>query len=326
MLWLMIIIDGTQYSKWSRPIFSEMRAGGVTAVHATLVYHASARETLSIIGEWNRHFEENRDLIMPILDADDIRCADELERTGIIFGFQNPSPIEDELALVEVFYNLGVRFMQLTYNNQSLLASGCYETTDSGVTRFGRQVIKEMNRVGMIVDMSHSAEKSTLQAIEISEKPIVVSHANPLSWHESLRGKSDKVMDALAGSGGMLGFSLYPFHLKNHSETTLQEFCEMVAGTAERMGVERLGVGSDLCQNQPLSVLEWMRNGRWSKTMDYGEGSASNAKWPEQPEWFRSNADFPNLVAGLREVGFNAEEVGMIMGENWLRFCEASWT
>ncbi len=321
----MITIDGTQYSKWSRPIFEQMRAGGVTAVHVTLVYHASARETLTIIGAWHRLFEAHGDLIMPVFTAADIRHAHEVGKTGIIFGFQNPSPIEDELALVEVFYQLGVRFMQLTYNNQSLLATGCYESADSGITRYGRQVIAEMNRVGMVIDMSHSAEKSTLEAIEISERPIVISHANPLFWHDSLRGKSDVVIKTLAEAGGLLGFSLYPFHLRQHSATTLADFCGMVAKTADMIGVQNIGIGSDLCQDQPLSILEWMRNGRWSKTMDYGEGSAANATWPEQPDWFQSNADFPNLIVGLREIGFDEDEVAQIMGGNWLRFCEEAW-
>ena len=96
--------------------------------------------------------------------------------------------------------------MQLTYNNQSLLATGCYEAEDPGVTRMGRQVIREMNRVGLVVDMSHSAERSTLEAIEISERPIAITHANPAFWHPARRNKSDEVLCALGQTGGMLGF------------------------------------------------------------------------------------------------------------------------
>ena len=96
----------------------------------------------------------------------DVEKAKKLNKTAIIFGFQNPSPIEDDIGLVEILHRLGGRFMQLSYNNQSLLATGCYEENDPGITRMGKEVIKEMNRVGMVVDMSHSSEKSTLQAIE----------------------------------------------------------------------------------------------------------------------------------------------------------------
>ena len=112
--------------------------------------------------------------------------------------------------------------MQLTYNNQSLLATGCYEKNDSGVTNFGKETIKEMNRVGIVVDMSHSAEKSTFDAIEISEKPIAITHANPSFWHNAIRNKSNDLLKNLASSGGMLGLSLYPHHLKNGSKCTLE--------------------------------------------------------------------------------------------------------
>jgi hypothetical protein len=200
--------------------------------------------------------------------ASDIRLAHEEGRVGIFFGFQNCSPIEDDIALVEVFRQLGVFVMQLTYNNQSLLASGCYEREDNGISRFGRQVIAEMNRVGMLIDMSHSAERSTLEAIELSSRPVIISHANPASFHAAKRNKSDAVLRGIAESGGLLGFSTYPFHLKGASDCSLESFCDMVARTADLMGVEHIGIGTDLCQAQPLSVLEWMRNGRWSKDKD----------------------------------------------------------
>ena len=318
----LIVIDGLQYSNWDRTIFEQLHQGGVTMVHATIVYHEQIRETLLRIAEWNRHFEQSSDLIMPVKSADDIRLAKQLGKVGIMFGAQNCSPIEDDIGMVEVMRELNLMIMQLTYNNQSLLACGCYEAEDSGVTRFGRQVIKEMNRVGMIVDMSHSAERSTLEAIEISERPIVISHANPNTFHMAKRNKSDRVLKALGASGGLLGFSLYPFHLKNGSDCTLNEFCEMVADTAELMGVDHIGIGTDLCQEQPHSVLEWMRNGRWSKDTDYGEGSKANADWPKPLAWFRDSRDFPNITNGLLARGFSPPEVTKIMGQNWLNLLD----
>lgn len=315
----LIVIDGLQYSNWDRNIFLQLQEGGVTMVHATIVYHEQIRESLMRIAEWNTHFEQNADLIMPVRCADDIRLAKKSGRVGIMFGAQNCSPIEDDISMIEIMRELNLMIMQLTYNNQSLLACGCYEAVDSGVTRFGRQAIKEMNRVGMIIDMSHSGERSTLEAIEISQRPIVISHANPLSFHEAKRNKSDTVLKALGQSGGLLGFSLYPFHLHNGSHCRLDEFCDMVAKTADFMGVDNLGIGTDLCQQQPLSTLEWMRNGRWSKDKDYGEGSKSNADWPQPLSWFKDSRDFPNLTQGLLDRGFDQAEVAKIMGQNWLR-------
>ena len=320
-----IIIDGLQYNNWSEDIFRQMNEGGVSAVHVTICYHEDFQEMVENVIAWNRLFEEYSDLIFQGRSSDDVLKGAEEGRTAIIFGFQNCSPIEDNIGLVEICHQLGVRFMQLSYNNQSLLATGCYEEDDPGITRMGRQVISEMNRVGLVVDMSHSAARSTLEAIEISSRPIAITHANPLFWCDALRNKSDDVLKALAESGGILGFSMYPHHLKNKSACLLEEFCEMIARTAEMIGVERIGMGSDLCQNQPDRVVEWMRNGTWSTDRDFGEGSANSAGFPEQPEWFRDNRDFINIFSCLRRKGFSENEVKRIAGLNWLEFFEKSF-
>ncbi len=319
-------IDGLQYCNWSEKIFREMQAGGVSAVHATICYHENFRETVANIETWNRWFERFADLICHGKTADDIRRAHAERRTAIVFGFQNPSPIEDDIGLVEIVHSLGARFMQLSYNNQSLLATGCYEAEDPGITRMGRHVIAEMNRVGLVVDMSHSAERSTLEAIEMSDRPIAITHANAASWHPALRNKSDDVLSALGASGGMLGFSVYPHHLKGGTDCTLADFCAMIARTAELIGPEHLGIGSDLCQDQPDSVVEWMRVGRWTKGVDYGEGSKARAGFQPQPPWFRDNRDFGTIAGGLRAAGFSDDETAGIMGRNWLDFYQRSFT
>ena len=316
----MHLIDNLQYANWSEKIFRQLQEGGVTAVHVTIAYHETFRETVANVETWNRWFERFPELIFHGRTGDDVRRAKTEGRTAIFFGFQNPSPIEDDIGLVEIWHSLGARFMQLTYNNQSLLATGCYEAEDPGVTRMGRQVIREMNRVGLVVDMSHSAERSTLEAIEISERPIAITHANPAFWHPARRNKSDDVLRALGQTGGMLGFSMYPHHLKDKSDCTLASFCEMIARTADLMGIDNIGLGSDLCQDQPDSVVEWMRVGRWSKEIDYGEGSASDAGFPPMPDWFGDNRHFGNIAAGLIEHGFSEADTAAVMGENWLRF------
>lgn len=319
------VIDGLQYANWSEKIFREMRAGGVDAVHATITYHENFRETVLNIEAWNRHFERHPDLIFQGFTADDITLARETGRTVIFFGAQNPSCIEDDIGLVEVLHRLGLRFMQLTYNNQSLLATGCYEDDDTGLTRMGREVVAEMNRVGLVVDMSHSAERSTLEAIDHSTRPIAITHANPAQWHAALRNKSDTVLRALSGTGGMLGFSIYPHHLKNGGACTLAEFCEMIARAADSYGIDNLGIGSDLCQDQPDSIVEWMRTGRWTKRIDYGEGSADAPGFPPMPDWFGGNADMPNLTAALRDFGFSQADTDALMGGNWARFFHDSF-
>jgi len=318
-----IIIDGLQYCKWDREYFLSLKKSGITAVHVTLVYHEMARETLTKFAQWNKLFELNSDLIMPIMSMADVQLAKSMGKVGIFFGAQNCSPIDDEIGLIEVMRKQGLLIMQLTYNNQSLLATGCYEKNDSGITRFGKQAIEEMNRVGMIIDMSHSAQKSTLEAIDISNRPICISHANPIFAHDALRNKSNEVIKALASKGGLLGFSLYPFHLPNGSDCSLDNFCEMIAKTADLVGVDHLGLGSDLCLNQPQEVLEWMRNGKWSKAMDYGEGSSSNSGWPDDLPWFKDEHGMENIYNGLIKYGFQEKEANQILGGNWFNFLES---
>ena len=313
-------IDNLQYCNWSREIFKINREAGLDAVHATIVYHEDYKELQKVINSWNKHFNENSDLIFLGKNYRDIEKAKKENKTAIFFGFQNCTPIEDDINLIEKVHQQGCRFMQLTYNNQSLLATGCYEKNDSGVTNFGREAIKEMNRDGIVVDMSHSAEQSTLDAIAISQKPIAITHGNPSFWHSALRNKSNDLLKNLANSGGMLGLSIYPHHLKNGTDCTLESFCEMAAKTAEIMGVKNMGIGSDLCINHPDSVVEWMRNGTWSKTKNYGEGSKNKPEFPKQPDWFLDARGFKNLEVGLKKIGFNEDETHGILGNNWYNF------
>jgi microsomal dipeptidase-like Zn-dependent dipeptidase len=317
-----ILIDCLQYCRWSRPIFEDMRAGGVSAVHATIAYHETFRETVERLTEWNQRFQLLANLILPGRTANDIHRASATGRTAIFLGLQSPSPIEGDIALLEILHTLGIRFMQLSYNNQSLLCSGWQEVEDTGITRMGREVIAEMNRLGMVIDMSHSGERSTLQAIESSQRPIAITHANPSSWRDTNRNKSDHVLRALAQSGGMVGLSAYPHHLRGGSACTLENYCEMVAGLAEQIGAEHIGIGSDLCQDQPNSVVLWMRTGRWTFG---GETISQNAVFPPQPEWYRSNRDLGRLRFGLENSGFSAEKITGILGANWLRFMTKSF-
>ncbi len=313
-------IDNLQYCKWSREVFEINREANLDAVHVTIVYHEDYNELLNEIKKWNKLFKDNSDLIFLGKNFKDIEKANKENKTAIFYGFQNCSPIEDDINLVEKIHELGCRFMQLTYNNQSLLATGCYEKIDSGVTNFGREVIKEMNKAGIVVDMSHSAEKSTFDAIEISEKPIAITHANPLFWHAAKRNKSNDLLKTLSDSGGLLGLSLYPHHLKDNSNCTLESFCEMVAKTAEIMNIKNIGIGSDLCLNQPDQVVEWMRNGTWTKSKNFGEGSKNKPGFPKQPDWFKDARGFFNLEKGLQKVGFSEIEIDGILGNNWYNF------
>lgn len=308
------LIDGLQFCRWSQTVFEQMREARMSAVHATIAYHETFRKTVEHLVDWNWRFREHADLILMGRTVADIDQAIATGRTAIFFGLQNPLPIEDDLGLVEILHMLGVRFMQLTYNNQSLLGAGWQEPHDGGLTRMGSAVIGEMNRLGIAVDMSHAGERTTLDAIAASGRPIAITHANPAAWRPTGRNVSRAVLDALAGNGGMLGLSLYPHHLRDGSETTLEAFCAMAAEVAGLIGADKLGIGSDLCQDQPDTVVRWMREGRWM------QADPAPIVFPPEPAWFRDNRDFPRLADGLRAAGFSHQDIAGILGGNWYRF------
>ncbi|AZO13652.1 membrane dipeptidase [Mesorhizobium sp. M2A.F.Ca.ET.043.05.1.1] len=313
-----VLIDGLQYCNWSREIFQEMRRGGMSAVHATVGYHEGFRETVRHLVDWRTRFRDNEDLILLARDAGDIERAWASNRTAIFLGLQNPMPIEDDIGLIEMLFDLGIRFMQLTYNNQSLLGCGWMEKEDSGVTRMGREAIAEMNRLGMIIDLSHAGERTALETIALSRRPVVISHANPRWLRDSNRNVSKHVLQALREREGLLGLSLYPLHLPKGSDTTLDQFGRMAREAAEIMGAEHLGIGSDLCQDQPDSVLRWMREGRWTREVQ------AAASFPAQPSWFGSNLDFRGLSQGLLAAGFDETGASLVLGGAWHRFIRDS--
>ncbi len=314
-------VDGLQFGNWSRKIFEQMREAGLSAVHATIAYHEGFRPTVDRIVAWNWRFREHADLILPGRSAADLMRALTSNRTAIILGLQNPLPIEDDLGLVTVLHDLGVRVMQPTYNNQSLLGCGWQEAEDSGLTRFGREVGREMNRLGMLIDLSHAGERTALDTIAASERPVAIPHATPAAWRAGKRQVSETLMRALAESGGMLGRSLYPHHLRDGATTTLAAFCEMAARAAGIVGVARLGIGSDLCQDQPDEAVVWMREGKWTRP----DPARPRPAFPPQPDWFQDSRGFLNLAEGLRGVGFAAADVEAILGANWQRFFRAAF-
>lgn len=315
-----LIVDCLQYSKPERARFEEWRDGGVGCVHVTLAIWEDARETLSVIGQWNRLLEDNADLIALATTAEEVERIAATGRTAVIYGFQDTSPFEDDIELVEVFHQLGVRIAQLTYNVQNRVAAGCWEPDELGVSRFfGRNVIAEMNRVGMIVDVSHCTERTCFDALEFSARPIAVTHANPQEFvgtdiELNRRNKSTDFIRKLAESGGVIGLSNYPKIMKDGSDCTLETFLDMMVWTVDLVGVDAVGFGTDFYDGWPESQIKWWRAGRWAR-----ESAVPIKGFSAWPGWFQSPRDFPTVIDGLAKRGFSPEEIAKIAGGNWLR-------
>ncbi len=320
-----IIIDGLQYCNWNRELFEDLINGGITAVHVTLVYWENTEESFKKFEEWDRYFDDYEDLIYHAKKSEDILYAKSKKKLAILFGFQNSAPIANDIFLVEKFFFKGLRFMQLTYNNQTALGGGCFEKNDSGLSRFGCSVIEEMNRLGMIVDLSHSGKRTSIDAIEFSSKPVAFTHANPIFFHDSIRNVDNEVLKKLANKDGFIGLSLYPLHLNNYSECKIEDFCNMIIKLSNMIGIDHIGIGSDLCKNWNDDVVMWMRNGKWTKKIDYGESKDKSSSWPKQPAWFTKGSDIINIYHGLQKAGMKDKKIMKIMGINWMEFIKNSF-
>lgn len=306
-----------------RPALEQIAAGNVGAFVSTVGFWEDTTESMDQLVKWRYMVEDNADLVEIAYTVDDIHRIAGSGRTAIILGFQNVSFLQGRLGYVELFARMGTRVGQLTYNIQSDVGGSCYEPHDSGLTRYGKYVVHEMNRCGMVVDLSHVGHTTTLDAIKHSKDPVAITHSNPSSWAPHARNKSDEILDALKDNGGVIGLSVYRNIVGEN--TTPEKWSEMVAWTVDRIGVESVGIGTDFDQTGGSEYVSWMRQGRWAREKQYGAGSKANPGKAKKLEWIKSPADFPNAERCLRERGFNDNEVELIMGKNWLNFFERTF-
>jgi membrane dipeptidase len=320
-----MLIDGLQCGHFDRSVFESLRAGGVSGVVVTCGFWEGAVESLDSLGRWRDLIRENDDIAGIATTASDIPALASAGKVAVILGYQNSNLFEGRIRFVELFAELGVRVVQLTYNNQNELGGSCYEAEDSGLARFGREVILEMNNAGMLVDCSHVGNRTTLDAIEASGKPIAVTHANAQSLFDHKRNKSDDVIRALAETGGVIGCATYRNITGDDYCRSIEAWCGMVAKTVEIGGIDTVAIGTDRSHNFMPVDYAWMRQGRWTRGIDYGAGSAARPGKAPPPDWFRKVEDLDVIPAGLRAVGFSEEEVDKITHKNWMRLYEATF-
>jgi membrane dipeptidase len=315
-----IVIDGLEICRWDSEMFRRLRQGGLTAVVATVATLESFRATVGNIAEWYRMFDQHRSLIMPVRTVYDITQAKQMGKVGIIFGFQNTSPIEDDLHLLAVFKELGVRVIQLTYMERNLVGDGCLERTDCGLSRFGLEVIEEMNRLGILIDLSHAGYRTTMEAIEVSQKPVAFTHANPRALCDHPRNKTDEQIKALVQKGGVIGATIFPPYLAAGSRATIEDVVDVIDYLVGIAGIDHVGIGTDFTEGQPRKWFDWLLRGKSRK------GPAMELQYPiVNPEGIQSVADFPNITRALLARGYADSDVKKIIGGNWLRLFEEVW-
>jgi membrane dipeptidase len=317
-----IVIDGLIISNWSRAVFEDMKRGGLTAANCTCSVWDGFKGTMENIAQWKTWFEEHDDLLTQVFTTEDIRRAKQEDKVGIILGWQNTGGIEDRVEFLRLFKELGVGVMQLTYNTQNLVGTGCWESVDSGLSDFGREVIEEMNRLGILVDLSHVGAQTSEEAILHSKKPVAYTHCAPNGLKDYPRNKTDEQLKFIADRGGFVGVCTYPPFLPWGTETNIDNCIEEIEYVINVVGEDCVGIGTDFTQEQDAAFFDYL-------SLDKGHGRRLVPKRPggvtKMPDGLSTIGEFPNLTAAMEKAGWPETKIRKVMGENWLRVLKEVW-
>lgn len=319
-----IIIDGCSFfaTRWS----DRLEKAGVTALQMTVPMTWDG--TRDAITAFHSYYDlvEREPRFRIITTTGDIRAAKENGQVGFILGAQSGQFLETDERLVELFQRLGVRVIQLVYNERNLLGDGCLEPHNQGLSPLGRRVVKEMNRVGIQVDLSHVGERTSLEAIELSTKPCIFSHSNPKAVADNPRNITDEQIRRCAEAGGVIGVSPYaPIAWRgNGAPPTMDDVVAHIEYIVDLVGPDHVSVGTDSEATPgayPALVTRRL-------AAEYPEPSAPlRERYPDvrKTAGFESMESFPDLVAVLAQRGWSDEHIQGLLGENLIRVYGQNW-
>ncbi|KAK8047152.1 hypothetical protein PG996_015216 [Apiospora saccharicola] len=315
-----IHFDGLNICNWSRDIFEAWHKGGIKGVSCTCGLWAGLRGSLANVVQWKRWFEEHADLIVQAHSAADIRAAKEVGKTAVLLSWQNTAGIEDRLNYQRVFRDLGVRKMQLTYNTQNYSGAGYTELNDSGLTGFGREVVTEMARLGMVLDLSHVGPKTSEDSILFAPegKPPCFSHVLPAGLKEHTRNKSDHLIKLIGSKGGFVGLSQFGPHMAKGNDSTVDDYVDALDYVIGLVGEDLVGIGSDASEGHgtPSEFMAWCNKDKGYARQLTPWGSQKVVK-PLGPL-----ADRAELACAMARKGWSEEKRRKVLGLNWLAYLE----
>jgi membrane dipeptidase len=319
-----IVIDGLEVANWSRAVFEDMHSAGITAANCTCCIWEGFEGAMENVAAFKRWFRDHDDILRPVYTVADIEAAKQEGRVGIILGWQNISGIEDKLGFLALFKQLGVGIIQLAYNTQNFVGAGCYESQDPGLSDFGREVIAELNAVGIVIDLSHVGPTTTRDAIECSGKPVVFSHTCPAALHAHPRNKSDEEMRGVAELGGLVGVTLYPWFLRAGAAATLDDYAEALEYTLNLVGEDHVGIGTDFTDGHPEEFFEWILRdkGYARRLVPESAQTVAGLSFPQDVSGIR---DFPKIVERLEARGWPEDRIRKVVGGNWYRVLGEVW-
>lgn len=302
-------------------------AGGATAVAPSLATENS-RAALRSIAAWLQRIARSGGALRLIQHADDIVTAKRDRATGIIFHFQGTDPVEDDLTLLDAYHRLGVRIIQLTYNRKNRVGDGCEERTDAGLSRFGVNLIREMNRLGILVDCSHTGVRTTLDAMEASSAPVVFTHANARAVHPSARNLTDEQIRRVAATGGVIGMVGYPAFVSPEARPTMDAFIRHIDYIARLVGPQHIGLGIDYFAGMAGVSTDEQAQAIYQGLVDSGIWEPAN--YPPPPWYYPAGMEFPDglprLTDALVRHGYADADIEGILGANFLRVFRQVWS
>lgn len=304
-------------------VIERLRRSGLNAINLTAVrIGATLQECLDDLVAVREIIDRNSDCLSLVRGAADIPAARDAGRVGIIMGIQDTDPLGRDPHLVRVLKELGVRIVQMTHNRQSYAGTGCVEP-DSGLTRFGRLMIEEMNRLGIAVDISHCGTRTSLDAIRHSVSPVLCTHSNPRAICASPRNKSDEIIRELAAKGGVIGMAAWSPLLYRGTGTRpkLSDLVDCIDHVVSLVGVDHVAIGTDLCDDLTPTPEAW--GPAYGPQGGFPEVTGGLGDWygfeTNMAEGLDTISDWPAIPAILARRGYGAEASRQILGGNFLR-------
>ncbi len=263
------------------------------------------------------HILDNRkEFFVKVLKAEDIQMAYKEGKKSIILNLQNIEPIGSNLEMLDLFYMMGFRIMQLTLNTKNLIGTGCTARRDRGLTEFGAKAIGRLNQLGVLIDISHCGSQTSMDAVESSKDPVIASHTFSKNLYEHDRGKNDELLRAIADKGGFIGILAIPGFLSNNPKTTIDDWLDHVDYITNLVGVDHVGIGTDFFGVSLPNALA-VKIGEFLDKL--GFRPEHKAGFLEKMKGFEDYTKFPNLIEGLIIRGYNNQDIKKIAGENFLR-------
>ncbi len=298
------------------------RSCGITGFHNSVgVGGASAYEdALQFIAAWSGFVGRNSHVFSLVGKADDLEAAKAKQKIAVIMGLQNADEFREPKD-VKAFYELGLRCAQLTYNTQNLIGSGSTERVDGGISDYGVEIIKAMNEVGMLIDVSHSGDKTTLDAIEISPKPIAFTHSNCRALNNHPRLKTDEAIRKLAAKGGVMGITGVRMFVKDKEPTTVEDIVDHIDHVVKLVGIDHVGIGSD-CD---LMGYDHMPPDQY-KQLKAGYKASYAFRDKIDTDGFDHPRKVYDLTAALIRRGYSDSNIQAILGGNFRRLLGITWT